>query len=98
MWQRQQYTEYQVVLEGTYGNLVRQQRIGVFQFGEQEVCHAADCGAGAVRLIEHWLERERSDPLPIQQRLELPAEQRSRQPNKEPALQVAVKRVPGSPL
>jgi len=61
----------------------------VFQLGEQEVGHAADRSAGAARLIEHRPECYRINLVPVQQSLELPAEERSRHPKKETALQIA---------
>jgi hypothetical protein len=64
----------------------------VFQLGEQEIGQPADHGASATRLIEHRLECDRVDLLPVQHSLELPAEERSRQSKIEKietALQVA---------
>jgi len=90
MRQPEQYGERQVILEGTDGNLVRQQRIGVFQLGEQKVGHAADRGARTLRLIEHRLECDGVDFLPVQQSFELLAEKPGRQPQKESAVQIAL--------
>ena len=92
MLQAQQQTERQVILEGTDSNLVRQQRIGVFELGEQEAEHAADRGARPARLIEHRLEFDGFDPLPIEQSFERLAKEPGRQAKKEPGLDVGSNR------
>ena len=88
--QAEQDAERQVLLEGAHRDFVRQQRVGVFQLGEQKVEHAPDRGTGAARLIEHRLECDTLDLLSVQQSLELLAEEPGRQPQKESAVEIAL--------
>src|SRR6516225_6534279 len=89
MRQPEQQTERQVLLEAADRDVVGQQCIGVLELGEQVVEHAADRAAGAACLIEHQLEFDGFDALPVQQSLELPPNERGWQSKKEPVLHVA---------
>src|SRR5690242_8259892 len=73
MRQTEQHTESKVLLEAADRDLVCQQRIRMFQLGEQEVYHATDCGAGTMRLIEGRLECDGFDLLSVQQSLKFAA-------------------------